>query len=120
MSSIININRLNCEFPQIIKYVKGDFYEPHYDSFDYSHNRNSQRIKTALILLKKAKIGGNTIFPHIDISVDSEPGDILVFDNCFPGTANLNPGSFHGGEKVESGEKIILSLWFRDKIFKIS
>ena len=105
----------NLEAPQLTRYVKGDFYNAHFDAF-VDQDKNYQRLRTCIIYLQTTK-GGETYFDSIDIKVIGLKGRVLVFDNCFDGTNLLNPGSLHSGLRVDEGEKFILTIWASDKPF---
>ncbi len=99
----------NCEFMQVVKYKKGGFYRPHYDTLATMKN---PRVHTFIIALNDDYDGGATIFPNLGKMFKYKTGDVLIFDN-------LNNYGFktkkaiHGGMDVTRGEKWVCNLWVR-------
>lgn len=64
----------NQEGLQILKYVDGQLYEPHFDYFFDDVNKGlaegGQRAATALMYLATPEEGGETVFPDADLSGD--------------------------------------------------
>lgn len=106
----------NCEFMQVVKYKKGGFYRPHYDTLATMKN---PRVHTFIIALNDDYGGGATIFPNLGKMFKYKTGDVLIFDN-------LNNYGFktkkaiHGGMDVTRGEKWVCNLWVRRHKCEIS
>lgn len=107
---------------QVVKYGVGEQYKPHYDWFDPSVpgprlnlQKGGQRIRTALLYLKQATVGGQTDFPRLKLKLRPEPGDMLVFDNVDPLTMAPYQDAEHAGCPVEEGEKIVATRWIRER-----
>jgi hypothetical protein len=111
----------NAELLGVLRYRSGEEYRPHHDFLpedeaDYSEvRRTGQRSHTLLVALNDAYEGGETVFPRIGVSWRGAVGEALHFEN----TANGAPiaDSQHAGAPVKSGEKWLLSLWFRERRF---
>ena len=58
--------------------------------------------------------GGGTVFPNLDLTVPAKQGQLLLWNNIHA-DGEINPLSLHGGEKVLSGKKYIITHWFRQK-----
>ncbi len=109
------------EPPVVLRYQPGQFYKWHYDHI-YPHtedvaqniSRFGQRVKTAIFYLNDDFTGGETEFKTPFISVAPEKNKVLLFDNCDE-LQNRDSTSIHRGKSVLTGEKWIVTLWFRDK-----
>lgn len=123
ISKIVGIPLENAEAYQIIHYDKTQEYKNHYDSWD--HNRSEKtlrcmkyggaRLMTALCYLNTVKNGGGTKMTKLDITISSEQGKMLVFQNTISKEDHTkHPLSEHAGLPVEEGEKYAFNLWFRE------
>ncbi|MFT2090621.1 prolyl hydroxylase family protein [Paraglaciecola sp. 2405UD69-4] len=112
----------HAEPPVILRYLPGQFYHWHYD-YIYPHtadierqiNQFGQRIKTGIYYLNDDFTGGETEFKTPHVSIPPKKNHMLIFDNASQGKPIKN--SIHRGAEVASGEKWIMTLWFRDKPF---
>lgn len=111
------------EPPVVLKYLPGQYYQWHYDHI-YPHTESiaqhisqfGQRVKTAIFYLNDDFTGGETEFKSPLITVKPTINKVLVFDNCDQ-DQNRDVSSIHRGKSVTSGEKWIVTLWFRNKPF---
>lgn len=115
MSACANLPDRQGEFLSVMRYRPGEQYRPHFDTIPPGpdFDRSGQRIRTALLYLNDAYEGGETAFPAADLKVKGEPGDVVVFSNVTP-DGRGDPASRHAGLPVTSGEKWIVSKWFRE------
>jgi prolyl 4-hydroxylase len=111
ISEIVNLDPKNCEPVVFTKYKENEEYKPHFDGF-INPSENNQRIYTAILYLSEC-LGGETFFDKLNIKINAVKGSICLFENCINDTDHINPGSLHSGLKVKSGEKIIMTFWFR-------
>lgn len=102
------------------KYLPGQQFKKHYDSFTPrlpnepgSEYGGGQRTWTFMIYLNEPEAGGATFFPNVGLKVKPRLGSLLVWYNLDDG-GDTNPLSVHAGLQVEMGEKYILTKWFRD------
>lgn len=114
----------NHEPMNILHYLPGEEYKPHYDfvrpweaegqSFAAELALVGQRVATVLIYLNEDYEGGATVFPRINFSFKGKAGDALIFWNL---TEQGEPerASLHAGAPVTSGSKWLLSQWIREK-----
>lgn len=107
----------NAEAPSVIRYLSGEMYKQHGDYLPHGsvlakESNGGQRCQTALVYLNDGFDGGATTFTELDLSVNPKCGKLLTFTNI---TEKAEPLilSQHTGEKIKSGEKWILSVWFR-------
>jgi prolyl 4-hydroxylase len=104
----------------ILRYRPGEEYRPHHDFLapgDPDLERRGQRARTALLYLNDGYRGGETHFLQPGIAFPARAGDILVFDNVDDeGAPDIS--ARHAGRPVQSGEKWLASLWFRDRPYR--
>ncbi|KAJ1372105.1 Phy-3p [Parelaphostrongylus tenuis] len=103
---------------QILSYTAGAHYPPRYDFLNNTKDtftqQNGNRFATLMILLKKAKKLGHTIFPAYNITIELEEGDAALWTNM-NGEGQKSVASIHGDCEVLSGEKVTASLRIRSK-----
>ncbi|TSE32615.1 2OG-Fe(II) oxygenase [Tepidimonas charontis] len=107
---------------QVLRYVPGAQYKPHYDYFDPAApgtarilQRGGQRVATIVIYLNDPEGGGGTTFPDVGLEVYPQRGHAVFFayDHPDPGTQTL-----HGGAPVLRGEKWVATKWLRERPFQ--
>ena len=112
----------NGEGLQVLHYLPGAEYQPHYDYFDARHastpailKRGGQRVGTLVMYLNTPTRGGATTFPDIKMAVQPVQGHAVFFsyDKPDPGTLTL-----HGGAPVLEGEKWVATKWLRQGKFQ--
>ena len=112
----------NGEGLQVLHYVPGTEYKPHYDYFDPNEpgtptilRRGGQRVGTVLMYLGEPDKGGGTVFPDVHLEVAPKRGNGVFFsyERAHPSTKTL-----HGGAPVLEGEKWIATKWLRERRFE--
>ena len=112
----------NGEGIQVLQYVPGTEYKPHYDYFDPHEpgtptilKRGGQRVGTVVMYLSEPEKGGGTTFPNALFEVAPKRGNAVFFsyERAHPSTKTL-----HGGAPVIAGEKWIATKWLREGEFK--
>jgi len=110
----------NQELLNIIRYLPGEEFKEHYDAFDKTADYwkiesklGGQRIKTYIICLQKAKMGGYTGFTKIDKNILLEQGQCIYWDNVDK-SGQIFTESLHCGRCPIDGEKWILTCWIRE------
>ncbi len=119
---LMGLSALLAEPLQGQRYAQDGFYRPHYDAFDSSkkslytqHTKNGgQRTWTCMVNLNTPKKGGAIVFPNLGLEVLAKQGQMLLWNNTYA-DGQINPLSLHGGEKVLSGKKYIITQWFRQR-----
>ncbi|CAI5529814.1 unnamed protein product [Closterium sp. Naga37s-1] len=102
----------NQEALQVLRYTKGQKYEPHVDYFHDAVNtqRGGHRYATVLMYLNNVTLGGETVFPKVKddspkdetwsdcakgfLAVKPQKGDALLFFNLHP-DGMPDPASLH-------------------------
>lgn len=112
----------NGEGMQVLQYVPGTEYKPHFDYFDPDEpgtptilKRGGQRVGTVVMYLNEPEKGGGTTFPNVFFEVAPKRGNAVFFsyERPHPGTKTL-----HGGAPVIAGEKWIATKWLREGEFQ--
>lgn len=105
----------------ILRYGQGEFYRPHFDFFSPNLavskqllEDGGQRTASAITYLSAPESGGGTSFPDLDITVPAQAGATLWFRNC-SAEGQIDKRSLHAGDPVESGEKWVVTKWFRER-----
>lgn len=123
ISEITNTPAVNGEGLQILNYVGGGEYRPHFDYFPDNEGgrvhkaRGGQRIITVIMYLNNVTAGGATILPKINLSVYPKKGSALYF-SYFNSLGQVDPVTLHGGAPVIEGEKWIATKWIREREYK--
>ena len=112
----------NGEGLQVLRYGPGAEYKPHYDYCDPDQagtptilKRGGQRVASLVCYLNSPTLGGQTIFPDVQLDVAPIKGNAVFFsyDRPHPVTRSL-----HGGAPVIEGEKWVATKWLREGRFK--
>ncbi len=123
IAALMQVPVENGEGLQILKYLVGGEYKPHYDYFPpelpgsavhISHG--GQRIATLIIYLNTVSGGGETIFPEINFNVVPVQGRAVYF-SYFDRNGSIDPLTYHGGNPVTQGEKWIATKWVRERVY---
>lgn len=128
----------NQEGLQILRYVDGQKYEPHFDYFHDQQNarpeNGGQRLLTVLMYLTTPEKGGETVFPNGDrkvsgpewsqcaqkgLAVKPFKGDAVMFYSLKP-DGSLDSTSLHGSCPTEAGEKWSATKWIHVGAFGLS
>ena len=110
----------NQEPTNILHYLPGQEYRPHFDFIDpgVAHFARElqtvgQRTVTFLIYLNDDYAGGATTFPRLDWSFKGKAGDALAFWNLTDGRPDAR--TLHAGTPTTNGVKWLFSKWVRDR-----
>ena len=121
IARLLNWPLENGEGIQVLQYVPGTEYKPHYDYFDPKEpgtpsilRRGGQRVGTVVMYLNEPEKGGGTTFPGAFFEVAPKRGNAVFFsyDRPDPSTKTL-----HAGAPVIAGEKWIATKWLREGEF---
>jgi prolyl 4-hydroxylase len=109
---------------QILHYLPGAEYKPHYDYFDPKYPGNDkvlatggQRIATLIMYLNDVEAGGSTVFPEVGLDVLPRRGNAVFFAYSSE-DGQLDARTLHGGSPVSEGEKWIATKWIRLREYK--
>ncbi|WP_028602520.1 2OG-Fe(II) oxygenase [Ottowia thiooxydans] len=121
LAKLLNWPVENGEGLQVLQYVPGTEYRPHYDYFDPSEpgtptilKRGGQRVGTVVMYLNEPEKGGGTTFPGVHFEVAPKRGNAVFFSYERP---HPSTGTLHGGAPVIEGEKWIATKWLREGEF---
>jgi prolyl 4-hydroxylase len=122
IARLVNWPEENGEGLQVLHYLPGTEYKPHYDYFDPIEpgtptilKRGGQRVGTLIMYLAEPEKGGATSFPDVHLEVAPKRGNAVFFsyERAHPSTRTL-----HGGAPVTAGEKWIATKWLRERRFE--
>jgi prolyl 4-hydroxylase len=107
---------------QVLHYLPGQQYEPHYDWFNPEQPgfaaitaKGGQRIASLVMYLNTPEAGGGTAFPEVGVTVTALRGSAVYFAYDTGDMASL-----HAGLPVQKGEKWIATKWLRERPFQKS
>ncbi len=105
----------------VLNYAPGEEYGEHVDYLDpnipaYAAElaHRGQRVATCLLYLNDDYEGGETEFPRLNFSFKGRKGDALIFFSADP-SGRPDPRTVHAGRTPTSGEKWLLSQFFRNR-----
>jgi prolyl 4-hydroxylase len=121
IAKLLNWPAQNGEGLQVLNYLPGAEYEPHFDYFDPNDpgtpaltRRGGQRVASLIMYLNTPQNGGATAFPDVGLSVMPQQGNAVFFSYAQP---HPSTQTLHGGERVTAGEKWIATKWLRQGVF---
>lgn len=123
LAEIAGLPAENGEGLGVLHYAPGERYAPHVDYIPETPANaehlaaRGQRVRTVLVYLNDGFDGGATEFPRLDLKFKPARGSALVFDSVTPQGA-VDPMTLHMGAAPTSGEKWIISKWFRTKALR--
>jgi hypothetical protein len=103
-----------------LMYKPGEEYRAHFDFFApemAAADSSGQRIRTLLVYLNTGYDGGETQFVSANMKLKGDTGDAVLFHNCDAATGAPDRATLHAGLPVTSGQKWLLSKWYREKTF---
>ena len=122
----------NVEALQVVKYMPGELYEPHYDYFEGPYTdqlaRGGQRRYTFFVYLTtvpESKVApthaGSTWFPKLDLHVEAVEGRAAFWHNCNMNVKTnkcvVDSKMLHGGTAPTKSTKYGLNIWVRERTF---
>jgi prolyl 4-hydroxylase len=112
----------NGEGLQVLHYLPGQQYVPHWDYFPPESpssadivrpEKGGQRVATFIAYLNSVPLGGETEFPRVGIRVAAVQGNACFFSYLSADGA-LDPLTLHSGNAVIEGDKWIAVKWLRE------
>lgn len=118
--SLYGHRNLNSDPMQVHRYGPGQHFSEHFDYHDPVTRaeriaREGQRTWTMIVYLNDDFEGGETNFPNLGLKLKPESGMLVAWNNLLP-TGEGNEYTLHESLPIISGEKNIISKWFRDKV----
>ena len=109
----------HAEAVQVVHYLPGQEYRPHFDWFTPDDSRFEERTRTqgnrlvsVFVYLTHCQAGGATAFPMLGKSFAPEEGCALCWYNL-KRSGEPDERTLHAGEPVERGEKWGMNIWLR-------
>lgn len=111
------------EVIQAQHYGIGQQFKAHYDYFvpgskdfkTYQH-QGGQRTWTFMVYLNDKCEGGETEFVRLGLKFKPKTGRALVWNNLKP-DGEVNPFTLHQAHPIVSGEKVVITKWFREDAY---
>lgn len=113
----------NAEGLGVLHYRPGESYRPHFDFIPETPENaallaaRGQRIHTLLVYLNEGFEGGETHFPRLDLKLRPPAGTAVSFGSVTP-DGGLETRSLHAGLPPRTGEKWLISKWFRSRALR--
>ncbi|HHX83501.1 MAG TPA: 2OG-Fe(II) oxygenase [Pseudomonadaceae bacterium] len=121
MSKACGIAQTQMEGLAVLMYQEGDEFSEHVDYFDQESalgkaevSELGQRILTFMVYLNDDYEGGETVFPELGITHKGKAGEGIYFVTARD-SGEGDPRTRHAGLPVGSGNKWVLSQYFRSK-----
>lgn len=115
----LGLERAHAETMQGQRYLPGEQYRAHCDFFRVERDhwqterrRGGQRTWTAMIYLNAVEAGGATDFLQLGVTIQPEPGTMVVWNNLTR-RGLPNRATIHAGMPVKAGRKYIVTQWYR-------
>lgn len=120
LADLLGVPASHGEGLQILHYLPGQEYEPHFDWFDPEQPGyaaitavGGQRIASVVMYLNTPAKGGGTAFPELGLTVTARRGSAVYF-----AYESGDQSSLHAGLPVLQGEKWIATKWLRERPYK--
>jgi prolyl 4-hydroxylase len=117
LAKLLRVPASHGEGLQVLHYLPGQEYEPHFDWFDPDQPgyaaitaAGGQRITSVVMYLNTPARGGGTAFPELGLTVTARRGSAVYF--AYEGG---DQSSLHAGLPVLQGEKWIATKWLRQR-----
>lgn len=93
-----------------------DYFVPGSKDFKTYSKDGGQRTWTFMIYLNELCEGGETEFVKLGIKFKPKQGTALVWNNLHE-DGSINEDTLHHAHPIESGEKVVITKWFREDSF---
>lgn len=120
LATLLDIPMNHGEGLQILHYLPGQEYEPHFDWFDPElpgyeaiTAAGGQRVASVVMYLNTPALGGGTAFPELGLTVTARRGTAVYF-----AYESGDQNSLHAGLPVQRGEKWIATKWLRERPYR--
>ena len=90
-----------------------DYFEPGSEGYKTYSKDGGQRTWTFMVYLNEGCEGGETEFPLLNQKFKPKTGMALVWNNLLI-DGSPNPATLHQAHPVKSGEKVVITKWFRE------
>jgi prolyl 4-hydroxylase len=119
ISSFMKLNPCLGEILQAQKYEPGQYYKEHCDyffpltkEFKTYTEWMGQRTWTLMVYLNNVEEGGETYFKHLKLKLKPKAGTAVFWNNLYKNGVP-NPKTMHEALSPVSGDKYVITKWFR-------
>jgi prolyl 4-hydroxylase len=109
---LLEIDRLNLERWQAVRYHNRGRFRLHHDAGLFAGDPEGERVVTVLLYLQSPVEGGATVFPDLGLRVPAAVGRLVVWNNLRD-DGTVDPAMRHAAQPVRRGKKAILTTWSR-------
>jgi prolyl 4-hydroxylase len=95
-----------------------DFFEPYSREYAEFCSQTGNRTWTFMVYLNDGCEGGETHFDRIDMTFRPTTGMGLAWNNRYS-DGSVNYDTLHAGKPVLSGEKYVITQWFREQPMRL-
>ncbi|KQW84092.1 2OG-Fe(II) oxygenase [Brevundimonas sp. Root1279] len=120
LGALMGIDPAHGERLQGQRYETGQQFKRHHDYlaeneayWERQSRVGGQRTWTAMIFLDRPEAGGETHFPLVGVTIPPRPGTLVAWNNL-DAAGEPNRMTLHQGLPVLSGEKHIVTKWWRE------
>lgn len=89
-----------------------DYFEPNTAEYEKFAGELGQRTWTFMIYLNDVDAGGETNFPELSLEFKPSVGKAVIWNSLLP-NGDVNPATLHWAKPVITGEKFVITKWFR-------
>ena len=119
ITAFMGLDPFTGEIMQTQKYEPGEYYKEHTDYFhpltmEYKTYTEwmGQRTWTFMLYLNNVEEGGETYFKHLKLKVKPKQGMAIFWNNLYK-NGIPNPKTLHEACPPVSGDKYVITKWFR-------
>jgi len=115
----LDVPMLNTEHLQLLRYEPGQFYKHHHDQNSPVDCPAGPRVWTFFLYLSEVEEGGDTYFPHLDLSVRPKAGAALVWPSVRDESVFADDlRTEHEARPVLKGTKYAANFWVHLRNFQ--
>lgn len=121
LQALLGLDPAHGERLQGQRYEAGQQFKSHHDYlrpdlpyWERQSRVGGQRTWTAMVFLDRPETGGATRFSLVDLTIPPRPGTLVAWNNL-DAAGEPNRMTLHQGLPVLSGEKHIVTKWWRER-----
>jgi prolyl 4-hydroxylase len=120
MEAWTGIPETHAEYPQLLRYRTGEYYNVHHDYIPYHLDRPpGPRILTLYVYLNDVEQGGATHFPALNITIQPKRGRLVLWPNVMSQDPYAHdPRTIHQSMPVTEGHKYGANVWIHMRDYK--
>lgn len=117
--NVTGVPKPNAEFFQVLRYEPGQFYKTHHDQNTDPDSLSGVRLFTFFIYLHTPEGGGQTFFPHPNVTIQPKKGSALLWPNVRDADVRIaDMRTEHEAKPPTAGLKFSANLWLHQYDFR--